>query len=54
MERYKCKRCGEEFDELARHTYREDWGDIDTVKCPKCGAVLWEGIDFDELFEELK
>ena len=52
----KCKKCGwvGPAANLPRYTYREDFGDVDTVKCPECGAVVWEGMEFHDVFERVE
>lgn len=55
MNKIRCRECGwvGYEDELPYVTVYEDYGDVSTVKCAGCGAILYEGMDFDQLFENV-
>lgn len=52
---YRCKDCGEEFDEPAVHIENHpevDWGEEYWEVCPHCGSFNYDKIEDDEEEEE--
>ena len=49
---YRCRECGwaGTGEEIPGRDYREDYGDVYLLYCPKCGMVDW---DPGWLFEEV-
>ena len=48
----KCGWTGVESD-LKRVSYYEDYGDVSTVACPKCGRIVYDGMEIEDLFREI-
>lgn len=52
---YRCKDCGEEFDEPAVHIENHpevEWGEEYWEVCPHCGSFNYDKIEDDEEEEE--
>ena len=49
----RCCRCGWTGSEgdLKHVSVREDFGDYETDACPNCGSTIYDGMEFEDVFE---